>query len=235
MGDVWEIYNVDDTIADHRDPAKRLCMITSGCVSVFAIQRATNKLPFKRRIFKTLRAGESFGQYTLIRDRSWGAEDRMLCEYVAAELTEIRSISVDVFEQALKLFPEFDTEFQILEDHHASTRYPQYLLDDSALQVSRWARLMQAITDREKAFWSRFRNGLALQHSKHGSSRALPSGLAVAGSVKGGFDAQPPTPHDATPVFCALSLPAGQLSLPALLIEAQQPDASITDGGFMSQ
>ena len=145
--------------------------------------------------------GESFGQYTLIRDRTWGAEDGMLCEYVAAELTEIRSISVDVFENALKMFPEFEREFQILEDHHASERYPQYLLDDAALQVSRWGRLMQAITEREKAFWSSFRNGLSLQHVNRCT------GQAVAGSVQGGFVQLPPTPQDGRAPFCALSLP----------------------------
>ena len=50
-------------VAFHNDPSFRLCMIASGSVSVIGKNKETSKL------VATLRAGDHFGEYSLLGDR----------------------------------------------------------------------------------------------------------------------------------------------------------------------
>ena len=107
-----------------------------------AASGGTGAAPFKRRRFRTLQVGEAFGMYALLGDRQWGAEDKLSCDYIAEELTEIRSISLPAFEGVLAEFPDFEEQIRAMEEEHNRSRLPQFLVDDSALQVRRWDQIM---------------------------------------------------------------------------------------------
>ena len=80
--------------------------------------------------------------YALLGDQQWGAEDKLSCDYIAEELTEIRSISLPAFEGVLAEFPDFEEQIRAMEEEHNRSRLPQFLVDDSALQVRRWDQIM---------------------------------------------------------------------------------------------
>ena len=103
-----------------------------------AASGGTGAAPFKRRRFRTLQVGEAFGMYALLGDQQWGAEDKLSCDYIAEELTEIRSISLPAFEGVLAEFPDFEEQIRAMEEEHNRSRLPQFLVDDSALQVRRF-------------------------------------------------------------------------------------------------
>ena len=116
-----------------------------------AASGGTGAAPFKRRRFRTLQVGEAFGMYALLGDRQWGAEDKLSCDYIAEELTEIRSISLPAFEGVLAEFPDFEEQIRAMEEEHNRSRLPQFLVDDSALQVRRRDQIMGKLRESMRA------------------------------------------------------------------------------------
>eukprot|EP00960_Hanusia_phi_P047972 758705-Hanusia_phi.AAC.2 len=94
-------------------------------------------------------------------------------DYVANEMCEIRSISVAALQKALNYYPEIADQLDEMREFRENEKVGncQYLLDDREIQLARWKKLCQTLTESKRELWRKVAFVTEAQRASRGPVR----------------------------------------------------------------